>query len=345
MARPTIADLAEAAGVSVSTVDRVLNGRNPVRRKTAERVMEAAEEIGFYAANVIRHRLNAKQSSCKLGFLLLQGERSFYRNLAENLQQVADEQPDIAVKVETVFMEELTPAAVAREIVSLGERVDALGVVAAEHPLISQAIEEVQALGVPCFALVSSLTAGSGVSYIGLDNWKVGRTAGWAFANLCREPGKIATLIGSHRYRCQEMNEVGFRSYFREHTEGFQLLEPLSTVESRYLAAELVYELLEREPDLRGLYVTGGGITGVVAALQELGRAKDIVVVGYELMDSTRAALLDGTLNLIISHPMRKLAESTIHNMLAAVAAQKRHDSVPVASVRLPFDIYTPENL
>ena len=29
--RPTIADLAVAAGVSVATVDRVLNGRHPVR--------------------------------------------------------------------------------------------------------------------------------------------------------------------------------------------------------------------------------------------------------------------------------------------------------------------------
>jgi hypothetical protein len=34
-------------------------------------------------------------------------------------------------------------------------------------------------------------------------------------------------LVGNHRYRCQEMNESGFRSYFREHAPGFTLLEPL----------------------------------------------------------------------------------------------------------------------
>ena len=43
MARPTIADLARTAGVGISTVDRVLNGRDPVRRATAERVLAAAE--------------------------------------------------------------------------------------------------------------------------------------------------------------------------------------------------------------------------------------------------------------------------------------------------------------
>ena len=41
--RPTIDDLAAAAGVSVATVDRVLNGRHKVREATAKRVAEAAD--------------------------------------------------------------------------------------------------------------------------------------------------------------------------------------------------------------------------------------------------------------------------------------------------------------
>ena len=48
MNRPTIADLAQASNVSVSTVDRVLSGRQSVRKATAEKVLSAAEAIGFY---------------------------------------------------------------------------------------------------------------------------------------------------------------------------------------------------------------------------------------------------------------------------------------------------------
>ncbi|HUG61288.1 MAG TPA: LacI family DNA-binding transcriptional regulator, partial [Methylomirabilota bacterium] len=36
--RPTIEDVARSAGVSVATVDRVLNGRQKVREDTARRV-------------------------------------------------------------------------------------------------------------------------------------------------------------------------------------------------------------------------------------------------------------------------------------------------------------------
>ena len=39
--RPTITDLARISGVSVATVDRVLNSRLPVREETARRVYDA----------------------------------------------------------------------------------------------------------------------------------------------------------------------------------------------------------------------------------------------------------------------------------------------------------------
>ena len=44
MARPTIRDVAEAAGVSVSTVNRVLGGAEGVREPTARLVKETVAE-------------------------------------------------------------------------------------------------------------------------------------------------------------------------------------------------------------------------------------------------------------------------------------------------------------
>lgn len=55
--RPTITDLAKAAGVSVATVDRVLNGRHKVREETARRVYDAAKSIGYHAVSLLRQRV------------------------------------------------------------------------------------------------------------------------------------------------------------------------------------------------------------------------------------------------------------------------------------------------
>ena len=342
MGRPTIADVAQAAGVSISTVDRVLSGREKVRRVTAERVLAAAEEIGFYATAAIKHRLGSDKPVRTFGFLLQQGTRTWYRNLAQALAEAAQNNPHARIHAKIEFMDNLAPENVASHMQQLGSKVDALGVVAAQHPSVTEAIENLHASGVPTFALISALTANCGTGYVGLDNWKVGRTSAWAFANICKQPGKIGIIVGSHRYRSQEMNEIGFRSYFRENATEFQLLEPMPSAEDRRVAAELTRDLLLREPDLAGLYISGGGITGVMPALREHNMAGKLVTVGYELINETRAGLLDGVLTMLISHPLTKLAETTMDCMLEA-CTEERMGNLPTRL--LPFEIYTAENL
>jgi LacI family transcriptional regulator len=225
---------------------------------------------------------------------------------------------------------------------NLAEDSDLLGVVAPEHPIVAGTIAQLAGKGIKTFALISQLTAHCNVGYVGLDAWKVGRTSGWAFDNICKAPGKIAILVGNHRYRCQETNESGFRSYFREHPRGFELLEARSTFETASIAREVTEQLLEEHPDLIGLYVSGGGISGAVAALHDSGRAKEIVTVGYDLTEVTRAALLDGTINFLISHPLQTLAHEAITAMIRAFDGGS---DFPPQSISLPFEIYTPENL
>ena len=342
MPRATIQDVAKFANLSVSTVNRVLHEPDKVREDTIRLVLEAAEAVGFYGISAIRDRLKSTRPKVRIGVLLLQRNRAFYKNLSQALEGAAAAVRDHEVRLRIEYLDELSPQNVAAGLNRLAETSDALGVVAAEHPIVSATIEALAEKNIKTFALISQLTARCSTGYVGLDSWKVGRTCGWAFDNICRTPGKIAILVGNHRYRCQETNESGFRSYFREHPRGFELLEARSTFETASIAREVTERLLEEHPDLSGLYVSGGGITGAVAALRESGRAKEIVTVGYDLTEVTRAALLDGTINFLISHPLRMLADEAIAAMIRAIEGGPEF---PPQSISLPFEIYTPENL
>ncbi|MFM9107167.1 MAG: LacI family DNA-binding transcriptional regulator [Chloroflexota bacterium] len=59
-ARPTITDVARAAGVSVSTVSRVINGKGEVSRQAADAVRRAMAEVGFTASPVARSLVGAQ---------------------------------------------------------------------------------------------------------------------------------------------------------------------------------------------------------------------------------------------------------------------------------------------
>lgn len=342
MARPTIRDLARAADVSVSTVNRVLNGSGSVRRGTMERVLGAAEEIGFYGIGSIQNRVAAGRPVHRLGVVLLQRNRSFYQAIARHFEAAAASFADAAVDLRIEFLDDLSPENVSAKLLEIGEESDCIAVVTAEHPIVTDAIERLFNKGVPVFGLISPLSARFNVHYVGLDNWKVGRTSAWAFDKICKAPGKIGILVGNHRYRNQDLNESGFRSYFREYCPEFTLLEPLSTFESSAVAREMTEQLLKDHPDLAGLYISGGGITGALAAIRESERAGNLVTVGYELFETTKAALLDDILTFVISHPFERLAQETISSMIRAKLAGPDAGS---QTVLLDFEIHTRENI
>jgi LacI family transcriptional regulator len=61
------------------------------------------------------------------------------------------------------------------------------------------------------------------------------------------------------------------------------LLEAKASLKGARYAAEVTRELLLTRPDLVGLYVAGGGVSGVIAALREEGAQSRIVTVGHDL--------------------------------------------------------------
>lgn len=340
--RPTIPDLAEAAGLSVSTVNRVIGQEGSVRQQTRERVLQAAEEIGFYGLGAIDYSVRRGRETHRLGVLLHQGQRPFYRNLGDALLKQAHNHPYCKVDLHLEYLTDLSPDNIAARLSELGDSCESLALVAAQHPLISDAIDKLLERGIPVTALIATLSARGNVGFIGLDYWKVGRTAAWAFDKIVREPNKIGILMGNHRYRNQDLNESGFRSYFREHNTNFTLLEPLATYESAAVAREMVEKLMAEHPDLSGLFVSGGGIQGVLAALRGMPKRDDFVVVGYDLFDATREALIDGTLTMVISHPIEAFARETLATMIKAKKAKPDSGAL---SVTLDFDLFTSENV
>lgn len=335
MAEPTMEDVARLAGVGVATVDRVINKRAKVRPQTAQKVLDAAQTLGFRRVGLIQRRIAEQQTTPRLG-VVLQQPTPFYRELAQAVIDACDGR----AKCRIVNLTSLTPQHIATELLALGKDVDAIALVAADHPLISQAIDTLAQRGVPVFALVSDLSADACAGYIGLDNRKVGRSAAWTMAKLAT-PGKVGLILGSHRYLCQEQCEISFRAYLREYAPQLQVLETLPSLEDKDLAQAATLELLDRHPDLVGIYVAGGGIEGVLEALR-LQRPTGLVVVCHDLTEVTRAALTDDLVQMVLSHPLEWMSVRLLESMQAFLAGHGRQERNQII---LPCLIHTAANL
>jgi LacI family transcriptional regulator len=339
--RATITDLAREAGVSVATVDRVLNRRLPVRENTALRVVAAAESIGYHATGLLRQRMT-EVKPCTLGFLLQKRQDDFYKALANELQSATKAASSVRGRAIIEFMDELVPSFIAAKIREIGPRVDVLAVVAVDHPLVSEAVEDIVAKGKPVFTLLSDLTTPARAGYIGVDSRKAGRTAAWTISRLAKKPGKIGILLGSHRYLSQETAEISFRSYMRENAPEFQLLEPIVNLDDQRIAYEAVEDMISTNADLVGIYMSGGGREGLVRALRDEKAGNRIIAVCNELMPVTRSALIDGTLDLVLATPLVALASHAVAAM-AQAATSGRHDGGSLT--QLPAEIFVSENI
>jgi LacI family transcriptional regulator len=338
--RPTIADLAEASGVSIATVDRVLNARHRVREPTAERVLGAAEAIGFHATSLLKRRLRAKTPVRTFGFLL-QKPDEFYRQLGADLEAAAARVGSCRGRAIIEYVTELSPAAIAEALARLGEVAEAIGVVSVDHPRVAEAIARLADRGKPAFALLTDLTAEARAGYVGRDNRKEGRTAAWLIAKAAPRPGKIGIIVGSHRYLCQETAEISFRAWLRENAPGFETLEPLVNLEDSRLAHAATQEMIARHRDLVGLYICGGGKEGVIAAAREEGRDR-LAIVCNELTSKSRAGLIDGVLTAVIHTPTALMADRALEAMNQAIEAGGKAAAVQIV---VPFDLFLPTNI
>jgi LacI family transcriptional regulator len=345
VSRPTIADLAKAANVGISTVDRVINGRHPVRPKTAELVLEAAERIGFHGLTAIKRRIEADKPVVKFGFLLKQQHRKLYQMWSELLTKAVEAYPDAHGRAIVRFMDDLSPDKAAAAIHALSREADVIGMITSDHPQVNHAIADLAADGIPVVTMISDVSAPERAGFVGNDCAKKGRTAAWFIAHLNARPGEVAVFVGSHRYLAQELCEMGFRSYFREAAPKFRMLETLATMEEPQTAYELTKQLLASQERWVGLYVAGGGVTGVMQALREdrSTAAQKLVVVAHELTNETRAGLAEGLLKVVLSHPARQLADTLVRSMGDVVLNRGEHTAT--AQNILPFDIYTAANI
>ena len=188
MGRPTIQDLAQTAGVSIATVNRVIGASGKVSAATMQRVLDAAQQIGFYGVGALQHRVAAARRQHRLGVIIQTPHRQFSEVLERCLEVAAQQAEDGEVHLRLEHLDDLSPERVSARMQELAKDCDALAVLAAEHPILTDTIDRLAAQGVPVVALISPLSARSNVGYVGLDSWKVGRTSAWAFEHLCPTP-------------------------------------------------------------------------------------------------------------------------------------------------------------
>jgi LacI family transcriptional regulator len=313
-----------------------------VREDTAFRVYEAARLVGYHAAPLIGQRVQTDLPRLRLGVVLHKEKQAFYQTFKAELERAVAAAQGVRASVQIEFAPSQTPADFAALMEDFSGRVDAVAATSVTHPEVTEAVMRLNAKGIPCFALLNDFAQGVRQNYLGLNNMKIGRIAAHLIAITSHQAGKIAVFVGGYRWHGHELRETGFRSYFREYAPQFTVLDTLVNLETRQLTYEATLDLLNRHPDLRGIYCAGGGMEGAIAALREVRQPGEITLVVNELTPESRAALVSRHVGLAIATPLGRLCAD-----LVTLAAEAVGDGItPLQGQHfLPPDLYLSESV
>lgn len=297
--RVTVHDLARQAGVSLATIDRVLNGRAGVRPATIEKVEAAIAAIGF--RRDLTASMLARARDIRVTFLLPDGSNQFMGKLADSIESIGTQ----ARAERVVFSLSLIRAMDAQ---ALAEALDALDphscdcavIIAIDKPQLHAAVARANGRGIKVITLVSDLPGSARRAFVGIDNIAAGRTAAALMGRFCPTPGRIGLVAGSLGLIDHAERIRGFSQVMGADFPHLSLAGPVEGQDAFSLTYEVVLDFLRQTPDIAGLYNVGAGNAGLVMAIAEAGLAGKVRVIAHELTGPTRAALGSGVIDVVL---------------------------------------------
>lgn len=345
MRRPGMAKLAEAAGVSLATVDRALNGRERLKPETLAHIVAVARQIGHPAA--LRFEVGRLPGgSRRFGVVLHKQGQEFYRAFAEELRRAVAAERSVDGALVLEFSSSQSPSEMAGELRKMANRCDVLAATAVNHPEVTAAVTDLRSRGIAVYSLLSDFAPGVSAGYLGLDNLKVGRTAGWMMDLATRGatpgPGSLAIFVGGTRWHGHELRDQGFRAYLRDEAPRLTVLDTIVNLETRQLTYEAAMAVLSRRPDLRGIYVAGGGMEGAIAAVRDAKAEGRVALVVSALTPDSRRGLRGGQVTMVIDTPLEKLCRELVGRMASGLPGAA---VVNMAPLFLPPDLHVRESV
>jgi len=335
---PTLTDVARAAGVSYATADRVVNKRGNVTEKTTMRVAQAVSDLG-YVRNVAAASLSQAKRA-RFVFILPDSENGFFVRIRRALdrQSMLLRQEGVSVQTLSVRSFEVPPLVDALESLQ-ADPPTGVAIVGMPAPTLVAPLAGLTAKGVTVVSLVSDLPSDLRQAYVGLDNNMAGRTAARLMGmGLNGRKGAVQIVAGSLQVSDHADRSRGFEAVLRQDHPDFEILPVIEAQDDPLKVFSQVKALFGTRPDLLGIYSVGAGNEGLRKALKET--AVSPFTITHEVVEDSRAALLEGTYHAIID----QRPEEEVSLVINILRAHRDRRDPPPPTLMHPT-IYLQDNL
>ena len=331
-----MSDVAELAGVSLATVDRVLNLRGGVSIVLEQKVLAAAEHL-----DIDRNLQNIPRNLLRFSVLMNKPDRFLYQCIHKAIEDYQALHTTAQFHCTFNYFRNQHPNAVASRIASVRRGFDGAIIIAYENDEINEAIR-LLARRMPVATLITDLPNSGRSAFFGPDNRKAGRLAGDLMGRFVGENrGRVLIIRHNTDYHAHIQRERGFIDVLGERHKGIR----------GFFAIECPEETEEWYHRGRSDIAANGPFVGIYnisswtnRSLKELFSERDLqktVLISHNVGRESWTWLDAGYLDAVIEHAPEKTAQTALRYLLKL---HGRH--VEVQPIVNPFfDVYLRERL
>ncbi len=340
-----IKDIAERAGVSVGTVDRVLHERPNVSKKAREKVEQALAEMD-YKPNMYASALAYNKNYTFYCVLPKHEQDAYWDEIEEGAQACADQRRDFGITLKFLYYERFNAAAFTRMVREfLTGEFDGVIIVPTTLEQTARFTEKLQAKQIPYVLLDSYMPDLKPLAFFGQDSFASGYFAAKMLMLIANKEKEIAlikqTRDGKVASKQQANRETGFRHYMVDHYPDIKITEvdlPLDEEHANY--DDKLESFFQKHPHVHHC-ITFNSKAHIVGEFLQKSNRRNIQIMGYDMVPKNEACVRQGSISFLIAQHAYQQGYASVDALFNAIVLKRQVNPVNY----MPIEILTKENV
>ena len=308
-----IKDIAERAGVSVGTVDRVIHGRSSVSKRSREKVERVLEEFD-YVPNHYASALASNKTYRFAAILPMHKEDSYWARVEKGLHEGAKRFSDFKMTFQVFNYDQFNDKSFeeqCKELLNWDPYAIVIGPIF-NHSMMAKFVRKLRARDIPFSLLDSYWPEFEPVTFYGQDSKRSGEFSARIILMAAQGAKKIALfkLMGEGRVASRQQldREAGFRAYVKEHSPQTQIVEQILFAYDKQGMKELLTSFFNKHNDITVGLSFNSSIHVISNFLKdEMPDRPKMTLLGYDAIDPNIECVRNGGVDFLIGqHPQNQ---------------------------------------
>ncbi len=339
-----IKDIAERAGVSEGTVDRVIHGRPNVSKVAREKVEKALKELD-YKPNRYASALAYNKEYRFFLVIPSHADEAYWDEIEEGAAAATENRRDFGISLHVMYYERFIPSSFSKTASEcLKEHPNGVIVVPSTLEATRQFTDKLHQQQIPFLLLDSYMPDLKPLAFYGQDSFQSGYFAARMLMLVASKEKEIMLMkllkngqVGSKQ---QVNRETGFRHYMMDHFPDVKITEvnlPWNQPKTYDKALEAFFS---KHPHIHHC-ITFNSKAHIVGEFLLRSNRRDVQIMGYDMVPKNAECVRQGSISFLVAQHAYLQGYSCVWALFDAIIMKREVNPVNY----MPIELLTRENI